>query len=228
MKAEARTDVVIVGAGPAALFAVFQLGLYGLRCTLIDSLDRAGGQCAVLYPDKPIYDIPALPAVDGLELTARLLAQAAPFDPAFLFSKTVTSIDPCGDEGFVTTMRDGATIASRVVVIATGLGTFVPADGGEPSLTAGPAGEWPLQRQSGGLSVDTERFETSRPGIFAIGDACFYPGKVRLILSAFHEAALMTQAVRRLCTPGGRTGLNYTTSSSVTKNKIVNQSVIKE
>jgi thioredoxin reductase (NADPH) len=219
MEPAADTDVVVVGAGPVALFAVFQLGLYGLTCTLIDSLDRAGGQCAVLYPDKPIYDVPGFPKVDGLELTDRLLKQIAPFSPRFRFASTVSGFAQQPDGRFQVTLEDGASLGASVVVIATGLGTFVPGTG-EPSLEVGPASAWPLERSGDAFVVDAERFETSQPGVFAIGDACHYPGKLRLILSGFHEAALMTQAVRRICFPGGRTTLEYTSSSSRLKKRI--------
>ena len=213
------TDVVVIGAGPVALFSVFQLGLYGLKCTLVDSLDRPGGQCAVLYPDKPIYDVPGFPRIDGLELTSRLLDQIAPFSPDFRFRSTVTGFARRPDGRFGVSLADGGALGGSVVVIATGLGTFVPGDG-EPSLAPGPAEDWPRDRTKDPFAVDPERFEPAQPGVFAIGDACHYPGKLRLILSGFHEAALMTQAIRRIISPGGRTTLEYTTSSSRLKTKI--------
>jgi thioredoxin reductase (NADPH) len=227
MDAGADTDVVLVGAGPVALFSVFQLGLYGLKCTLVDSLDRAGGQCAVLYPDKPIYDVPGFPKIDGLELTGRLLEQIAPFSPAFRFGTTVTGFAQQPDGRFRVDLGDGMAIGASVVVVATGLGTFLPGEG-EALLEAGPAPGWLLERSKDAFIVDPERFETSQPGVFAIGDACHYPGKLRLILSGFHEAALMTQAVRRISFPGGRTTLEYTTSSSRLKKKIEGAAASKE
>ena len=227
MQAGADTDVVLVGAGPVALFAVFQLGLYGLKCTLVDSLDRAGGQCAVLYPDKPIYDVPGFPKIDGLDLTARLLEQIAPFSPTFRLGSTVSGFAQQPDGRFQVALNGGAVLGASVVVVATGLGTFVPGEG-EPALDAGPAPFWTLTRTGDAFAVDAERFETSQPGVFAIGDACHYPGKLRLILSGFHEAALMTQAVRRLCFPGGRTTLEYTTSSSRLKKRIEGSAGSKE
>ncbi|UDF29224.1 UNVERIFIED_ORG: NAD(P)/FAD-dependent oxidoreductase [Roseateles sp. XES5] len=219
MDAGADTDVVVIGAGPVALFSVFQLGLYGLKCTLVDSLDRAGGQCAVLYPDKPIYDVPGFPKIDGLDLTGRLLEQIAPFSPVFHFRSTVTGFAQQPDGRFKVTLSGGGQLGASVVVLATGLGTFVPGEG-EAALEAGPATGWPLDRTKDAFIVDPERFQTSQPGVFAIGDACHYPGKLRLILSGFHEAALMTQAIRRNAFPGGRTTLEYTTSSSRLKKKI--------
>jgi len=227
MELAADTDVVLVGAGPVALFAVFQLGLYRLKCTLVDSLDRAGGQCAVLYPDKPIYDVPGFPKIDGLDLTARLLEQIAPFSPTFHFGSTVSGFAQQADGRFQVALDGRAVIGASVVVIASGLGTFVPG-AHEPSLEAGPAPSWPLARRGDAFTVDAERFETSQPGVFAIGDACHYPGKLRLILSGFHEAALMTQAVRRICFPDGRTTLEYTTSSSRLKKRIEGPDAFKE
>ncbi|MDX3925406.1 MAG: NAD(P)/FAD-dependent oxidoreductase [Shinella sp.] len=224
MAQDDNTDVVIVGAGPAALFAVFQLGLYDLRCQLVDSLGSAGGQCAVLYPDKPIYDAPGFPEIDGIELTERLLKQASPFAPVFRYREVVTDFQQTPDARFVTRTDKGAGIRSSIVVLAGGLGPFVPPVGSvsaaEASLEQGLAGQWPLKRSGGAIAVDPERFETSTPGIFAIGDACHYPGKLRLILSGFHEAALMTQAARRICFAGGKTALQYTTSSSRLKDRL--------
>jgi thioredoxin reductase (NADPH) len=227
MEPAADTDVVLVGAGPVALFAVFQLGLYGLKCTLVDSLDRAGGQCAVLYPDKPIYDVPGFPRIDGLDLTARLLEQIAPFSPAFRFGSIVTGFAQRPDGRIAVALKDGGVLGASVVVVATGLGTFLPGEA-EPSLEAGPAADWPLERTGDAFAVDPERFQTSHPGVFAVGDACHYPGKLRLILSGFHEAALMTQAVRRISFPGGRTTLEYTTSSSRLKKRIEGAASSKE
>ena len=178
MEPAADTDVVLVGAGPVALFAVFQLGLYGLKCTLVDSFARAGGQCAVLYPDKPIYDVPGFAKIDGLDLTDRLLEQIAPFSPSFRFGETVTGFAQQPGGRFHVTLKNGTALGASVVVVATGLGTFQPADG---ALEAGPATTWPLERRSDAFVVDAERFETSQPGVFAIGDACHYPGKLRLV-----------------------------------------------
>jgi thioredoxin reductase (NADPH) len=232
MSSDAETDVVLVGAGPVALFAVFQLGLYGLKCVLVDSLDRAGGQCAVLYPDKPIYDVPGFPRIDGDELTGRLIEQIAPFSPVFHFGRTAIGFVQNPDGRFAMSLDDGSVQSSSVIVVASGLGTFTPKAGPKTAtdadLVPGPAAGWGLERESDAIAVDTERFETSVPGVFAIGDACHYPGKLRLILSGFHEAALMTQAVRRICFPGGKTALEYTTSSSRIKNRLTARNVTEE
>ena len=221
MADDAATDIVLVGAGPAALFAVFQLGLYGLTCRLIDSLDRPGGQCAVLYPDKPIYDVPGFPEIAGDELTARLLRQIEPFAPRFSLDETVIDIS-AGADGCSVKTGAGRLYRGRALVLATGLGTFLPPtiEGEAAALSAGPAGEWPLTRSRGAFLTDTERYATAHPGLYAIGDACDYPGKLRLILSAFHEAALMTQAVRGFLQPGKKPAVQYSTSTSGIKKKL--------
>ena len=121
-----ETDVVIVGAGPVGLFAVFELGLLDLKCHLIDILDRPGGQCAELYPEKPIYDIPALPVVSGQELTDQLMQQIAPFSPEFHFNRMVTALDKQSDGSFVVTTDENEKIKAKVVVIAAGGGSFQP------------------------------------------------------------------------------------------------------
>lgn len=209
-------DVLIVGAGPAAIFAVFQLGIYGLHCNLVDRLDRAGGQCVVLYPDKPIYDVPGFAEICGEDLTDQLVRQAAPFEPRFTFGRSVTELS-CDDDGTWTArLDDGSSLAAACVLLATGLGEFSVAEhrtAAEAELVPGPSAEWPLQRSRGGISVDPATFETSQPGLFAIGDACDYAGKVKLILSAFHEAALATQEIRKRLADGARNAVEYTTTS---------------
>jgi len=329
---EIETDVVIVGAGPAALFAVFQLGLAGLSCHLVDILDRPGGQCAELYPEKPIYDIPGYPAIGAQELVDQLLLQCAPFKPDFHCGEMVAAIDRLEAGGFRVVTDAGTRLRAPVVVIAAGGGSFQPkrppipgiedyegrsvfysvrriADfagrsivvvgGGDSALDwainlqphaeritlvhrrdefraapasvarmreleaaglltfmqgsvarlaggdgllrevtiTGPAGEtalaadrllpffgltmklgpianWGLRLEGELIAVDTERFETSVPGIFAIGDINWYPGKLKLILSGFHEAALMAHAARRIVHPDRKVVFQYTTSST--------------
>ncbi len=121
-----ETDVVIVGAGPVGLFAVFELGLLDLRAHVIDILDRPGGQCAELYPEKPIYDIPGLPEVTGQDLTTNLLKQIAPFDPQFHFSTMVTALEKLEDGRFRVETDADEVFITKVIVIAAGGGSFQP------------------------------------------------------------------------------------------------------
>ena len=333
------TDAVIIGAGPCGLFAVFELGLLDIKCHVIDILDRAGGQCAELYPEKPIYDIPALPIVTGAELTHRLMEQIKPFHTTFHFNHMVTGVKKLGDAEFEIETDGGTVFRSKVVVIAAGGGSFQPkkppipgieayegssvfysikkmealkgkdiliVGGGDSALDwtlnlqplaksltllhrrddfraapdsvkkmrelvaagkmnfrlgqvtglkgeagvlaaatvkgndgqsfdipanamlpffgltmkLGPVAQWGLNLHENLVPVDTEKFETSTPGIFAIGDINSYPGKLKLILSGFHEAALMAQKVFKYTNPGERLLFQYTTSSSSLQKKL--------
>ena len=339
MSTVTRTDVLIVGAGPVGLFAVFELGLFDMKCHLIDILDRAGGQCAELYPEKPIYDIPALPAVNAQELVDRLMEQIAPFKPEFTFNRMVSALEKLDDGGFRVTTDEGELFEAKVVVIAAGGGSFQPkrppipgieafegesvfysvrrmeelrghdvvvvgggdsaldwtlnlqpvarsvtlvhrrpefraapdsvnkmyalqemkklefligqvsalrGDGGRLegltvkggpdgdvvvpctrllpffglTMKLGPIADWGLNLHENLIPVDTEKFQTSVPGIFAIGDINWYPGKLKLILSGFHEAALMAQAARRIIAPTERIVFQYTTSSTSLQKKL--------
>ena len=333
-----ETDVVIIGAGPVGLFAVFELGLLDVKCHLIDILDRAGGQCAELYPEKPIYDIPGFPIVTGQGLVDNLLQQIAPFGPQFHFSQIVTTLEKQPDGRFKLTTDADQEFLAKVVVIAAGGGSFQakrpPVDGieayegksvfyavrkmddfrgqdvvivgggdsaldwtinlqpivrsltlvhrrdafkaapasvnrmkelvmegkvnflmgqisklegadgqlsavhlamdsGEAMVHAtrllpffgltiklGPVADWGLQLDENVLAVDTEKFQTSEPRIFAIGDINSYPGKLKLILSGFHEAALMAQAAKHVVSPGERIVFQYTTSSTKLQKKL--------
>jgi thioredoxin reductase (NADPH) len=338
MSGPISTDVLIVGAGPVALFAVFELGLFDMKCHLIDILDRAGGQCAELYPEKPIYDIPGYPVITAQGLVDHLMEQIAPFKPQFTFNRMVTGLEKLDGGGFRVTTDEGEVFEARVVVIAAGGGSFQPkrppipgieafegksvfysvrrmeefrghdvviVGGGDSALdwtlnlqplarhvtlvhrrpefraapdsvnkmyalqemrqlefvvgqvTAlgggngqlssatikspngdvevpctrmlpffgltmklGPIAEWGLHLNENLVPVDTEKFETSVPGIFAIGDINWYPGKLKLILSGFHEAALMAQAAKRIVSPGERIVFQYTTSSTSLQKKL--------
>jgi thioredoxin reductase (NADPH) len=333
-----RSDVVIIGAGPVGLFAVFELGLYDLKCHLIDILDRPGGQCAELYPEKPIYDIPAYPVIGAQELVDRLMEQIAPFNPQFTFSRMVSGLEKLEDGTFRVTTDENEVFEAKVVVIAAGGGSFQPkrppipgieeyedssvfyavrrmeefrdhdlviVGGGDSALDwtlslqplakrltlvhrrpefraapdsvnkmfalqerheldfevgqisglkgedgqleavtvkgpdgerevpcsrllpffgltmkLGPIADWGLNLHENLIPVDTEKFETSTPGIFAIGDINWYPGKLKLILSGFHEAALMAQAAKLICHPGERVVFQYTTSSTSLQKKL--------
>ncbi|MEC9142722.1 MAG: NAD(P)/FAD-dependent oxidoreductase, partial [Pseudomonadota bacterium] len=121
-----KTDVIIIGAGPCGLFAVFELGLLDLRCHLVDILDKPGGQCAELYPEKPIYDIPALPVCTGQELTDRLMEQIAPFDPVFHYGQMAEALKKLADGSWLLTTSEGTRLNAPVIVIAAGGGSFVP------------------------------------------------------------------------------------------------------
>ncbi len=330
---QASTDVIIIGAGPVGLFAVFQLGLAHLEAHVVDILDRPGGQCAELYPEKPIYDIPGLPVCTGQELTNRLLEQIRPFKPEFHFGEMAAALAKTEDGSWRLTTDEGRVIVAKVVVIAAGGGSFVPkrppipgidayegtsvfyavrrigdfhgkrivvAGGGDSALDwtvnlapiaerltlihrrsefraapdtvrkmraleaeglvrfelgqptglkgtdgvleavvvkrpdgtsldvgadvllpffgltmkLGPIANFRLNLNENLIPVDTARFETSTPGIFAIGDINTYPGKLKLILSGFHEAALMAQAAYRYVHPDKTLRFQYTTSSS--------------
>ncbi len=333
------TDAVIVGAGPCGLFTVFELGLLDIKCHVIDILDRAGGQCAELYPEKPIYDIPALPTVTGAELTSRLMEQAKPFKPHYHFNQMVTALEKRGDNDFHLETDGGLKFNCKVVVIAAGGGSFQPkkppipgieayegnsvfysvkkmealrgrdvliVGGGDSALDwtnnlqpiarsltlihrrdefraapdsvnkmrelvaagkmqlkigqvtglkgeggllssatvkaadgsvsdvvcnallpffgltmkLGPVANWGLNLNENLIGVDTAKFETSVPGIFAVGDINTYPGKLKLILSGFHEAALMAQQAFRYINPGERLVFQYTTSSTNLQKKL--------
>jgi len=336
-----KTDALIIGAGPVGLFAVFELGLLDIKAHLIDILDRPGGQCTELYPEKPIYDIPALPVVTGQELTDRLMEQIKPFGPEFHFNQRAETLQR-NEDGFVVTTDAGTTIEAKVIIIAAGGGSFTPkrpplpgiegfegksvfysvrrmedfrgqdgviVGGGDSALDwtlnlqpsaqnvtlihrgnkfraapdrvnkmfqlveagkmnfhvgqvtgltgsdgqlesvqfkgsangesgnfdlpasrllpffgltmkLGPVETWGLELKDNLVVVDTEKFESSVPGVFAIGDINTYPGKLKLILSGFHEAALMAQEAHRHIHPDKKLVFQYTTSSSSLQQKL--------
>jgi len=329
-----QTDVVIIGAGPSGLFQVFELGLLDIRAHVVDSLPRIGGQCGELYPEKPIYDIPAFPVVGAQELIDRLLEQIQPFEPQFHLAQTVTKLERRDDGRFSLTTSTGTEFDTATVIIAAGLGAFQPrklraanaADfegknvhyritepaklagkdiiilgGGDSALdwtlelhdkvgeltlihrrvdyraqpasvkkmkalaqngllkefhgmvrevlsdsgeflglnvadaegntheihaddvyvfwglspNLGPVADWGLDIEKRQIKVDTEKFETDQPGIFAVGDINTYPGKKKLILSGFHEAALAAFGVQKHLDPDKRVFLQYTTTSPI-------------
>ena len=333
-----ETDVVIIGAGPVGLFAVFELGLLDLQCHLIDILDRPGGQCAELYPEKPIYDIPAWLVITGEELVEKLLQQIKPFSPQFHLGEMVTELERTGEDGFLIRTDTGTRIQAKVVVICAGGGSFQPkrppiagvrdyegtsvfysvrrmedfrghdlliAGGGDSALDwtlnlqpiaksvtlvhrrpefraapdsvskmealrdageltfqqgqvmslkgedgqleaaivktpdgeievpctrllpffgltmkLGPVADWGINLDRNRIPVDTEKFLSSEPGIFAIGDISSYPGKLKLILSGFHESALMAHAAKHIVHPDERVVFQHTTSSSSLQKKL--------
>ena len=128
------TDAIIIGAGPVGLFAVFELGLRDIKGHLVDILDRPGGQCAELYPEKPIYDIPAWPVISGNDLTQRLLEQIAPFNPTFHFSQMAESLEKQEDGKWKLTTDDGTVLIAPVIIIAAGGGSFMPKKPAIPGL----------------------------------------------------------------------------------------------
>lgn len=329
-----QTDVVIIGAGPVGLFQVFELGLLDLKAELIDSLPQPGGQCAELYPEKPIYDIPAYPVIGAQELIDNLLEQIRPFNPGMHWGQQVETFSKRDDGRFTVITSKGSEFDAGAVIIAAGLGSFLPrklkarnADqittdqiqyrvtnreryrgkrliilgGGDSALdwtvdlvdvaesialvhrraeyrgapsTAsrvmtlaeegtisrhqglimdvfseegrftgleimdleknretiegdevlvfwglapdlGPIANWSLEIEKKQLAVDTEKFETSIPGIFAVGDINTYPGKKKFILSGFHEAALAAFGVQKYIHPDKRQFVQYTTTSPI-------------
>ena len=332
-----KTDVVIIGAGPVGLFAIFELGLLNISCHVIDNLDKPGGQCAELYPEKPIYDIPSRVSISGQELTDDLLAQAKPFKPVYHLSQQVEKIEKLESNEWLVMTSLNQTIQAKCIVIAAGAGSFVPrkipikdieqfeeknilyavrnksilegkklliVGGGDSALDwtnelskvsnvtlmhrrkefkaspdsvskmlelekdkkinflmgqiqniegldngkikivtkdneevtnfevdyllpffglkmeLGPIANWGLNLNQNLIAVDTEKFETSVKSIFAIGDINTYPGKLKLILSGFHEAALMAQECFKYCYPDKKNIFRYTTSSKELQKKL--------
>jgi thioredoxin reductase (NADPH) len=337
-----ETDALIIGAGPVGLFAVFELGLLDIKAHLVDILDKPGGQCAELYPEKPIYDVPGLPIVTGQELTDRLMEQIRPFGPVFHLGERIDSLRRL-EGGFEAVTDAGTAFRTKIIVIAAGGGSFTPkrpplagieafedksvfysvrkmdafrdkpvviVGGGDSALDwtlnlqpvaksvtlihrrddfraapdsvnkmralaaegrlkfvlgqvtklhgeggqlhaltvrgpvnggpdqefqieaerllpffgltmkLGPVANWGLNLHENLIATDTEKFETSERGIFAIGDINWYPGKLKLILSGFHEAALMAQQAYRYIFPDKRLVFQYTTSSSSLQKKL--------
>ena len=327
-----QTDAVIIGAGPVGLFQVFELGLLEIKAHVIDSLPEIGGQCIELYPDKPIYDIPAIPVCTGRELTNNLLKQIEPFGAQFHLGQEVTKLEPQPDGRFLISTSLDQHFLSKTVFIAAGVGAFQPralnldgieafddkqifyhvknpeqfinkkiviCGGGDSALDwslyfadkassltlihrrdefkaspksiakmrelcanhqiqlmigqitgydlvqdrisqvavtdiegntksipvddlliffglspkLGPIADWDLEIQRKQIVVDTEKFQTSVPGIYAVGDINIYPGKKKLILSGFHEAALAAFAAAQYLNPEKPIQLQYTTTS---------------
>jgi len=337
-----ETDVVIVGAGPVGLFAVFELGLLDIKAHLIDILPKVGGQCAELYPEKPIYDIPGFPIITGQGLVDNLMKQIEPFHPTFHLGEMVESMESLGSPEaprFQVKTDAGKTFTCKAIIIAAGGGSFQPKKppidgieayegtgvfyavrkmeafrdkrilivgggdsaldwtvnlqplaqrltllhrrdafraapdtvnkmrslvaekamdfelgqvvalrGNAPVLEAavvrrddgstfevacdvmlpffgltmklGPIAEWGLNLNENLIPVDTEKFETSTPGIFAVGDINHYPGKLKLILSGFHEGALAAQKIHRYVYPEKKLLFQYTTSSTSLQKKL--------
>jgi len=337
-----ETDVLIVGAGPAGLFAVFELGLLDIRAHLVDILPRAGGQCSELYPEKPIYDIPGIPHITGQGLTDDLVKQIAPFHPTYHFNEMVETLESVGTSehpAFVVGTDSGKKFKAKAVIVAAGGGSFQPKkppipgidayehksvfyavrrmedfrdkhvvivgggdsaldwtlnlqpvaksltlvhrrdafraaphsvkamhdlaaagkiafklgqvthvegadgqlsgatlkgnDGTEEKLPCerlmpffgltmklGPVANWGLNLHENLVPVDTQKFETDHPGIFAVGDINTYPGKLKLILCGFHEGALAAQRIHHYVYPDKKLLFQYTTSSTNLQKKL--------
>ena len=332
-----NTDVVIVGAGPTGLFCAHQLGIIGLKCEIVDNLDKIGGQCIELYPDKPIYDIPAIPECTGEELTNNLIEQIKPFNFNFHLNDRVQEIKNENEKWIVKTLN-GKKFLTPNIVIAGGVGSFEPRkfptksadkfdgenvlysvkdkkifkdksvvifgggdsaldwtielsktskvtlihrreefrgaqssvdkvkelqkqnkvdlltkysikdvkgngnlesveikhdDGSSKEIKAdyvlgffglimqlGPILEWGLNVDKKTIPVNTENFETNKKGIFAIGDICTYPGKLKLILSGFHEGALAARGCFKYARPDEKYRFEFTTSSKNVKDRL--------
>ncbi len=330
-----RTDVVIIGAGPIGLFTVFECGMLGQKCHVVDTLEAAGGQCSALYPEKPIYDIPGCPSVTGAELIERLQEQAAPFEPVYHFGQQVTALAETADGGWRVETSAGAVLEARAVILAAGGGAFGPnrppleglaayegksvfymvrkradfagkrvviagggdsavdwalslaeiagrvmvvhrrakfraapesaarldalakegridlvtpyqlaglegsggqlaavrvadLDGGEKLLPAdallaffglstslGPIAGWGLELEKNFVRVDPANCATNRPGFYAVGDIATYPGKLKLILTGFAEAAQAAHAIRARLHPGEIMHFEYSTTKGV-------------
>ncbi len=326
-----KTDALIIGAGPTGLFTAHQLKLIGLDCEIVDNLDKIGGQCIELYPDKPIYDIPAVPECTGEELTNNLISQLKPFDIKFHLSERVEEVKK-EDTNWLVKTSSGNSFLTPNVIIAGGVGSFEPRKfapkecekyenkslfysvkdknifngkivsifgGGDSALDwaielsknckinlihrrdefrgaqatvdkmqelvklgkinlftkyqmanaqgdqklesidikhdnneiknlksdyvlgffglimqLGPIANWGLNLNKKTIEVDTEKFETNQKGIYAVGDICNYPGKLKLILSGFHEGALAARACFKLARPNEKYRFEFTTTSS--------------
>jgi thioredoxin reductase (NADPH) len=334
-----ETDALIIGAGPAGLFQVFELGLLGIKSHVVDTLRHPGGQCAELYPDKPIYDIPALPICGAQELVDRLMKQVEPMQPVFHFGEEVSALERRDDGRFFLRTSAGSAFLAKTVVIAAGLGSFQPRrlgmegcdafedkqvhyrvrsaaefhgqrlvifGGGDSALDwvidlhgkaksivhvhrrsefraapasvarmkelvaagkldyvegvaaaikaddgrltgvtikrtdgtmqqveadhllaffglhpkLGPIAEWGFELERKAIKVDTAKFQTNVSGIFAIGDINSYPGKKKLILSGFHEAALAAFAIAEHLNPAKKVHLQYTTTSPIMQKRL--------
>lgn len=182
-------EVLVIEAGPAGLWTVFQLAIHGIRSLILESAAAAGGQCAQLYADKPVHDLPGFGAIDAGKVVDLLLGQIARFEPDFRFNTIATSIMPSA-EGFEVATAAGETFRARHVILATGIDAFCGRPEQRLELPAG------LVLLDGKAAVSSATFATSIEGLYCIGDAAHYPGKLPLLVSAFHEAALAAFAIR--------------------------------
>ncbi|WP_280777213.1 FAD-dependent oxidoreductase [Rhizobium sp. SG_E_25_P2] len=204
---DAIHEVVIVGAGPAGLWAAFQLGLHGVSPLLIDSRATAGGQCAEFYADKPVYDMPGHAVVEAGEIIDRLLRQLDAFSPIFRFDCQITAV-AAESEGFRLGLTSGDSLRATRVVLATGLGALAMQNISPLALPQA------ARNVQGALAVSTATFETQYPGLYAIGDCAAYPGKLPLLASAFHEAALMAFDIKKKRAGDRRVAPEFSSTSS--------------
>lgn len=207
-------DVIIIGAGPAGLFASFQLGIHGFSSLIVESDRQIGGQLAALYADKPVYDMPGFSEILAGALADNLLRQAERFRPVIRLSSRARAIVRHPDS-FSVDLADGETLHAGQVIIATGLGAFGDTVDKEPVILPGG-----LVLDAGHLPVTTDSFATAVPGLYGIGDAVRYPGKLALLSSAFHEAALAAFAIRKARAGGKRVVLEYSSTSSAVKSRL--------
>lgn len=201
-------EAIIIGAGPAGLWAAFQLGIHGVRSHLIDSQPRPGGQCAALYADKPVYDMPGFDAIDAGVLSDNLAHQLARFRPVYSLGDTVLAIDR-HQGGLSATLASGQVVSAPFMVLATGLGPL-GSDSKQPKIRLPDS----VATDAGHVLVTAGDFETGCANLFAIGDAISYPGKLCLLVSACHEAALMAFAIRRRRAGEKRAVLEYSSTST--------------
>lgn len=209
-------SVAIVGAGPAGLWAAFQLGLHGVTATVIEAAARSGGQCAALYADKPVYDVPGFREALAGDISERLLAQATTFPQTFLYDCRVSAITR-GAAGFRLALADGKQVSADFVILATGLGPFA---GDAKAALHLPDG---ARDAEGRLCATPSSFETGCPGLFAIGDAVSYPGKLPLIVSACHEAALAAFAIKKAVSGQNRLAPEFSSTSSRLRKRITRE-----
>lgn len=209
-------SVAIVGAGPAGLWAAFQIGLHGIAATVIEAAARSGGQCAALYADKPVYDVPGFREALAGDIAERLLAQATTFPQTFLYDSRVAAISQ-GEAGFHVSLAGGRQLSANFVILATGLG---PCAGDAKAALSLPNGACDAE---GRIFVTPATFETGCPGLFAIGDAASYPGKLPLIVSACHEAALAAFAIKKAVSGQKRLAPEFSSTSSRLRKRITGE-----
>src|SRR5438270_788130 len=224
-------DVAIIGAGPVGLFAVFECGMLEMRCAVFDALPAPGGQCAALYPEKPIFDIPGYPRIDAAELVERLAEQVTVVHRRGKFRaapQSAAKLQQLAEEGRIDLAvpyqlhaleGDAGQLSAVILADLAGNTRHVEADCLLPffglATDLGPLAAWGLDIDHNRIRVDPATCAASRAGIFAIGDIAFYPGKLKLILSGFAEAALAAHAIHPLVHPGEALHFEYSTTKGI-------------